>query len=47
MISLKEIQHECPTVENHLGEAEKWLVKLGSDDLSDIPLDVNPVEGKN
>ena len=34
----------CDAVGKHLGEAEKWLVKLASDDLSDIPLDLNPVD---
>ena len=34
----------CDAIGKHLGEAEKWLVKLASDDLSDIPLDLNPVD---
>ena len=39
----EEIDLQTVTVEESLTKAEYWLMKLGSDDLSDIPLDVDPV----
>ena len=39
----QEIDLQTSTVEQELTQAEYWLSKLASDDLSDIPLDVDPV----
>ena len=39
-----EIDLQTTIVEKELFIAEDWLAKLGSDDLSDIPLDIDPVE---
>ena len=40
----QEIDLQTVTVEEALSQAEMWLEKLASDDLSDVPLDVDPVE---